>query len=338
MADIAYSSGFRSVRSFNDLIQKSFRSTPTELRRKPRTQDRPLQGADIVLQLPYRPPYDWASIIEFLAARAIPGVESVTRDSYRRTIVNGSSQGIAEVGPGNGGPFLVLRLQLCRPRQLLHIVERFRRVFDTGADPAEIANHLSSDPRLSPIVDRHPGLRVPGAWDGFELAVRVILGQQVSVKAASSLAGNLVRRFGERLSCESSDELTHLFPPPETLARYDLTQLGIPRFRAQAIRELASRVSAGELVLDASLGVDDVVKRLSTVPGVGAWTAQYIAMRALREPDAFPEGDLGLRRAVMIEDKFTTPSQLACVAEEWRPWRAYAAMYLWKTAGSKGEK
>lgn len=209
------------------------------------------------------------------------------------------------------------------------MVERARRIFDLGADPLAIDERLAASPVLTRAVAATPGLRVPGVWDSFELAVRAILGQQITVQGATTLSGRLVRRFGTPVSLGDDPALTHLFPSPAVLAHADLTTIGLPRARAEAIRGLAAAVAAGELVLDAPQGLDEAMPRLRALPGIGEWSAHYIAMRALREPDAFPATDLGLRRAVAGDGAPVSDVVLRRMAEAWRPWRAYAAMYLW---------
>ena len=203
-----------------------------------------------------------------------------------------------------------------------------RRLFDIGAVPGEIAAHLRRDPLLRRSVDRHPGMRVPGAWDGFELAVRAILGQQVTVRGATTLAGRLVEKFGMPLAADAAAGLTHLFPSPETLAEADVASIGVPRARADTIRALARAVCCG-LALEPGADLESVVGGLKEVAGVGDWTAHYIAMRALGEPDAFPEDDLGLRRALAQGGEPVSRLELRRRADAWRPWRAYAAMHLW---------
>jgi AraC family transcriptional regulator of adaptative response / DNA-3-methyladenine glycosylase II len=329
MTRVAFSSGFTSVRQFNHAIRKAFGRTPRELRRTVRQKDRPPAGGDLVLRLPYRPPFDWAAVSEFLAGRAIPGVEAVDAGCYRRTVALGGVGGVLEVRPAEGQACLLLTLRFPVAQALMPVVERVRRLFDLGADPLPITEQLRADPRLRAAVEARPGMRVPGAWDGFELAVRAILGQQVSVRAATTLAGRLAHRFGQPHAGGEVGGLTHFFPTPEVLARADLAGLGILAGRARAIRGLAAALCSGELSFDASAGLDEVAGRLTRIPGIGPWTAQYIAMRALREPDAFPASDLGLRRALAPGKKPLTASELSQLAERWRPWRAYAAIYLW---------
>ena len=281
----------------------------------------------MTVRLAFQPPLDWSGLLGFLAPRATPGVEAVAGGVYRRTIVLGDAAGTIAVRAAAGGPHLVMRVRRAR---LPEVVERARRLFDLDADPVRIADHLARSPELAPLVARRPGLRVPGAWDAFELAVRAVLGQQVTVRGATTLAGRLVRTFGKPLD-RAEDGLTHLFPRPEALADADLTAIGLPRARAATIRALAR----GEVALDASRGLEDAVARLTSVPGIGAWTAHYIAMRALGQPDAFPAGDLGLRRALGNGAGPLAPARVAERAEAWRPWRAYAAMHLWTALAAK---
>lgn len=362
MADVAFSAGFGSVRRFNDVVRDTYGRSPTQLRRRGTRRpqgDAPCDDA-LVLRLSYRPPFDWDALLSFLASRAIPGVEVVHGRCYRRVIRWGDSRGTLAVRPLEGSPTrkneLELRLRFPDPHALSAIVERVRRMFDLGADPEEISTHLARDPGLAPWVRARPGLRLPGAWDGFELAVRGILGQQVTVRGASTLAGRLVQAFGEpfgepfgkpltpgppcgdeRRAGEASpgDETPGwLFPAPEVLATAELTRIGLPGARAAAITHLARAVAEGDLRFDGSVDWETVVERLVALPGVGDWTAQYVAMRALGVPDAFPATDLGLLRAAGNGGKPLTGHRLRKRAESWRPWRAYAALYLWQKLGA----
>ncbi|WP_438023513.1 AlkA N-terminal domain-containing protein [Sorangium sp. So ce233] len=336
MTEVALSSGFSSIRRFNDAIRATYARTPRELRQAASRRGGGAAQADgapdIALRLPFRPPLDWGALAGFLGARAIPGVESAGPGVYRRAVRVAGGHGVVEVRPVPGEPCLLARLRLPGTEGLIHCAERLRRLFDLGADPDAIAAHLGADPRLGPLVAAMPGVRVPGAWDGFELAVRAILGQQVSVRAATQLAGRLVARHGEPLSLrgaplpdDGGEGLRFVFPTPEALAAADLTDLGLPRARAAAITSLAARVARGEVALDASRGLEETVRALAGLPGIGEWTAHYIAMRALREPDAFPATDLALRRAL----GGVSGADLLVMAEAWRPWRAYAAVLLW---------
>jgi AraC family transcriptional regulator of adaptative response / DNA-3-methyladenine glycosylase II len=331
MTEIAFCAGFSSVRRFNAAVRSAYDGSPTELRRTGRSGHPEAGDLNLRLRLSYRPPLDWPSLIQFLQARAIPGVESVERDAYRRTVRVGNGVGVIELQHVEGEQYLLLSVPPKLSRNLMYISERMRTLFDLRANPLAITNHLKHDKQMSNLVERYPGLRVPGAWDGFEVAVRAILGQQVSVKAANTLAGRLVKTYGEPLQTAENDQLVYLFPRPERLAEARLSDIGLMPGRAEAIRALAGAVRDGELDFSTAIGLEEAVERLTDLPGIGPWTAHYIAMRALSEPDAFPAGDLGLRRAA-AETKGTilTESQLQQRAEAWRPWRAYAAMYLWR--------
>jgi len=330
MVQVGLSAGFSSVRRFNDAIRSTYGRSPRELRshrgRKAPSDD----GYNLTLSLAYRPPFDWNTLQRFLAVRAIPGVESVVERSYRRTLVLGDSEGLLEVAPDPGANQLIARIRLEDARHVQTISQRAQRIFDLGADPAVIASDLGRDPILAELLRAAPGIRVPGAWDGFELAVRAILGQQISVKGATTLSGRLVARFGHpaRLANDYPD-LAFLFPTPAILAESDVAAIGLPQARAEAIRSLARVVASGELDFDGSRDLEDSIARLTALPGIGEWTAHYIAMRALREPDALPHSDLGLRRALADPAGPISASRLRVISERWRPWRAYAAMLLW---------
>lgn len=326
ITDVALSAGFSSVRRFNDVFRQTFALSPTTARA--RRQDSPDRGA-VILRLPFAPPYDWDSMIAFLATRAIPGVEAVGDGRYRRSIEIEGVRAAFEVHRVTGENCLRLRLLAALPLDLLRITERVRGLFDLDCDPRRIARHLSRDKRLAAHVRRRPGLRLPGAWDPFEMAVRAILGQQVSVRGACTLAGRLAQSFGERAQVELPG-VTHTFPTAARLAGADLRQIGLPSARAAAIRNLASAISEGRLVLDGSRDLDATIAALTALPGIGPWTAQYIAMRALREPDAFPAGDLGIRKALARNGDTLGPAAVERAAEAWRPFRAYAVMHLWR--------
>jgi AraC family transcriptional regulator of adaptative response / DNA-3-methyladenine glycosylase II len=330
MHTVALHAGFQSVRQFNHAILHSFGESPTKLRGRARARSAALAGtAGLTVRLPYRPPFDWTTTAAYLRDRAIPGVEEVTASVYRRTIENGRSSGWIEVRPVNGQHALSLRIALADPVGLLGIVTRVRRIFDLDADALSIMSDLRRDARLRGLIRPSRGVRVPGTWNGFELAVRAILGQQVSVRAATTLSGRLVREFGVELRGGGYGALTNLFPTPASLVEAPVERIGLPAARAGAIRALARAIDAGELRLDGSAGLEGAVEQLTRLPGIGRWTAAYVAMRALGEPDAFPEGDLGLRRAMGNGSGPPSATALARAAEAWRPWRSYAAVALW---------
>jgi AraC family transcriptional regulator of adaptative response / DNA-3-methyladenine glycosylase II len=331
-AEIAFASGFGSIRRFNGEIRGTYARTPSELRRLARPRG-PDAGADgYRFRLAYRPPYDWQAMLAFLRARAIPGVESADETAYRRTIVVDDGPGLIEVRPAASGAALDLAVVCPNPRALLHVVARVRRVFDLGADPAAIGAHLAGDPLLGPLMARHPGIRTPGAWDGFELAVRAIIGQQVSVRAASTMTGRVASLFGRAATI--AGPLERLFPTPDRLADAAVERAGVIPARAEAIRRLARLAASGTLALGPTADVGAVVASLRAIPGVGEWTAQYVALRALGEPDAFPAGDLVLRRAAGVR----TARELEVRAEAWRPWRAYAVLLLWQGACDEAKR
>ena len=325
MSDVASASGFGSLRRFNAQIRRTYSRTPTELRRLARR--RAAADPDCYrFRLAYRPPYDWDAMLTFLAARATPGVESVADGVYRRTIAIDGKPGIVEVSRLDSGTALGLDVRFPDPRALLFIVEQVRRMFDLGADPGVIGEHLRADPLLRGTAAKHPGIRVPGAWDGFELAVRAILGQQISVRAATTIAGRIAAMFGSPAAADHG--LARLFPAPAQLADAAIERAGVVTARAETIRALARRVVSGAVTFRACADGCAAVAALEDLPGIGNWTAEYIAMRALGEPDAFPSGDLVLRRAAGD----CTARELARKSEAWRPWRAYAVMLLWQSS------
>jgi AraC family transcriptional regulator of adaptative response / DNA-3-methyladenine glycosylase II len=336
MAEVASASGFGSIRRFNEIFQRVFGRPPSTLRRVTHPNASSGPKGEAVIRLCYRPPYDWPAMASFLRARAIPGVEKVSSDRYVRTIEIDGVHGIVAVEPASGNALRV-GIQFSRLSAVPAIIARVRRVFDLAADPQAINAQLSEDLILAPLVALRPGLRVPGAWDGFELAVRAVLGQQITVAAAVTLAGKLVARYGLPLAGTSleMEGLTHVFPRPEQLASADLTALGMPRIRGATLVSLAAAVVRDPHVLGVGQSLAERVTRLRALPGVGEWTAQYIAMRELREPDAFPAGDIGLLRAMTdVTGRTPTSRELLAMAERWRPWRAYAAQHLW-TSGCR---
>jgi AraC family transcriptional regulator of adaptative response / DNA-3-methyladenine glycosylase II len=332
MAEVALASGFGSVRRFNETFAQLFGRPPQSLRRGGGDEVPGSGPGGVSVRLPYAAPYDWDGIIGFLRMRAIPGVEAVEPGRYRRTIALGGGRGVLSVEPAAGNR-LQVSVRFPDLKALPTIIARVRRVFDLAADPAAIGRHLSADATLAPLVAARPGLRVPGAWDGFELAIRAILGQQITVMAATGLATRLVQRFGERLPLAWADEeagLTHVFPQAAVLAEADLTVLGMPRTRALALSSLAGAVRDDPQIFGPKRSLDEAIAQLRSLNGIGEWTAQYIAMRELREPDAFPAADVGLMRALADEDgRRPTAPEMQARAEAWRPWRAYAALHLW---------
>ena len=325
MSEVALASGFGSVRRFNAGIQAVYHRTPTHIRRIAR-QTSVQPENQYFFRLRFRPPYHWQGMLAFLAARAIPGVEVVEGGVYRRSISLHNGDGWFEVSLDRENVALALRVQFGDPRSLFFIVERVRAMFDLNADWSAIRRGLRSDLDLRWRLDAEPGLRVPGCWNGFELAVRAILGQQVTVKGASVLAGRIAATLGKPF--QGPNGLTHLFPPPSALADARFENVGLTGTRAETIRNLARAVRDGRITFEGVIDTNALLTELCKIPGIGDWTAQYIAMRALGEPDAFPASDLGLLRSLSLESARDVENR----AEAWRPWRAYAAMYLWNVA------
>jgi AraC family transcriptional regulator, regulatory protein of adaptative response / DNA-3-methyladenine glycosylase II len=314
MAEVAWSAGFGSIRQFNHAVRKTAGQSPRELRRlrseltngSASLTTSPGNG-ELAMRLRYRPPFHWPAMMTFLGSRATPGVEVVTANSYRRTIESDGEAGMIDVRPDPNDACLIVRIALPKYGGLLHVVDRVRQVFDLGADPLQIEAHLSRDRKLKPLLEQRPGLRLPGVWTGFEAAVRAALGQRLAVVDSNLVAGELVRQFGRPVS--ETDGLTHLFPRPEVLASADLKLPGITPQSAAAIQALACAVCSGELTFRACRNTEDAILQLRGIDGVDGEMANYIAMRAFGDPDAFP-----------LE---------LSASSVWRPWRAYAALHLW---------
>ena len=328
--EVAYASGFSSLRRFNDAFLRRYGMPPTRLRRAAIGGAESEAGAGesrIVLRLAYRPPFAWNAILDFLRPRAVAGVEAVEGGVYRRTVQLGESRGWIVVRDEPERHTLRVELASALTPELPRLLARIRRLFDLEARPDRIAEHLSRDPRLARALAATPGVRVPGAFDGFELAVRAILGQQVTVRGASTLAGRFAARFGAHLASPFAD-LALLTPTAERIAEAEpreVAELGIVGRRAESIIALAREVAAGRLTLRPGDDLPTALAKLEAISGIGSWTAQYIAMRALRWPDAFPKEDMVLQKR--LGD--ITPAKAEAIAEAWRPWRSYATMHLW---------
>ncbi|MCZ6770423.1 MAG: helix-turn-helix domain-containing protein [Proteobacteria bacterium] len=333
MAEVAMAAGFGSIRRFNATFTTLFGRPPRSLRRETTRRGAHARshhdGNWIELRLGFRPPLDWDFFLSFYRARAIPGLETIVDECYRRVIALNGGVGQIEVRPG-GADYLIGAIRFDDVTALPAIVCRMRNAFDLDADPLLINQHLASDRVLRDAVAARPGLRVVGNWDPFEQAVRAVLGQQISVTAARNLAGRLVARWGEPVTIDGEEELRFAFPTPARLADADIASLGMPRRRGAAVSALAKAVLANADFLNRGASLNENLRRLEGLPGFGKWTANYIAMRAMREPDAFPASDIGLLRALAQKDgRRPTPDEALARAERWRPWRAYAAQHLW---------
>jgi len=345
MTAIAQAAGYASLRRFNAAFATAYGKPPRALRKIPvaATPKRrngafpnpqspiPNPGSIITLRLPYRGPYDFAHLAEFYARRAIPGVEAVEAAEYRRTFVLDEVPGWFSVAPIAGDSALALRVNHPKASALGTLAARVKRMFDVDADPRALGSVFRRSELLAPLIRRWPGQRLPGAWDGFELAVRAVLGQQVSVAAARTLAARVAATYGTPFEQGVAGGLHALFPTPQRLVDAELETLGIIRARAATIRGLARAVLDGRVQFRAEQSLAAFERDLVALPGIGPWTAHYIAMRALAQPDAFPAADLILRR-VAGQGRTLSTRELETLSEAWRPWRAYAVMLLWRAS------
>ncbi len=330
LSEIALSAGFRSLRRFNALFQERYRSSPSAWRKSQRKAKDQVDG--ITLRLAYRPPLAWKPMMDYFRSRLVPGVEEIEGEEYRRTVQLGNATGWIRVWPTPKEDSLSVTISPSLARAAGAVQWRIRRMFDLDAEPQAIAAKLSQDLLLQPIIERYPGLRVGGAWDIFELAVRAVLGQQITVAAATTLSGRLAKAVGSAIETPF-ENLHHLAVTPEDLEKLnteELCRLGLVRARAETLRHLAVWSRQGELEFAPGSTHEAVVARLTAQPGIGPWTANYIAMRALRYPDAFPAGDLGLRKAIGQGTLIST-KEAEQRSQVWKPWRAYAAITLWKS-------
>ncbi|WP_263356179.1 AlkA N-terminal domain-containing protein [Acidicapsa ligni] len=337
MTEVAAAAGFSSLRRFNETFQELYHRPPGALRRKT-SASRTGNETGVTLRIQYRPPYDWDSILAFLQARAIPGVELVENGRYLRTVDIDGLCGSVEIAHQPKWQSLCATIRFPNVKSLPAIVARVRRLFDVGADIETIDAHLASDQFLAPLVAQRPGLRAPGAWDGFEIAVRAVLGQQINVAAARRLAGQLVALHGKELPMEQRHhpELIYAFPTPQRLASAASLGLGMPAARQSSLKAVAEATVADPNLFRPLGSIEETVERLRMIRGIGDWTAQYIALRAIRESDAFPASDIGLlRSAEAIKGEKLTAAHLLDRARSWRPWRAYAAQHLWAADPAK---
>ena len=326
VTEIALASGFASVRRFNSLFKSRYRMAPGRLREARSAEALP---AALAFELWFRPPYDWESMLAFLGQRAIGGVEAVTGDAYARTVSiphrGALHVGRIEVRRAARKPALRVAVSPSLARAVPVVLSRVKRAFDLACDPAVVAA------ALGPLAAAHPGLRVPGTFDGFELAVRAVVGQQISVRAARTLLGRIAQAFGEAVGTEDGDALTRVFPSAARIAALpprDLARVGVTQARARTVVGLAAAVASGTLSLEPESDVEATLDALTALPGIGAWTANYVAMRALRWPDAFLANDLVVLKALGE----TRAAHALRRSEPWRPWRSYAVMHLWRNA------
>ena len=329
MTEIALASGFNSLRRFNAAFVEGCAMPPSAIRRlqTPLTTPGRWQGNCLSLRLAYRPPFDFALMLAFLAKRAIPGIERITESSYERVAGPVDHSCWIRVSSDEKKPELRLEIANAEPRMIHELVQRTRRLFDLDADMQVVHFGLQSSALLTAGIARRPGLRVPGSWDGFELAVRAVIGQQISVAGATTITARLVAQFGATRSDKQGD-LDRAFPTPEVLAQSSLSGIGLTNARMNTLRALAQAVVDGEISFQAGQKIDEFEQKMCLIPGIGPWTAQYVAMRALHHPDAFPAGDLILQQVLGGELRLSE-RETAAQSQAWRPWRAYAVMHLW---------
>jgi AraC family transcriptional regulator of adaptative response / DNA-3-methyladenine glycosylase II len=325
---IAFAAGFTSVRQFNDTIREVFASSPRDLRgaRQPAAA-----GGTLSLRLPYRAPFHAESIFGFLGDRAVPGIETWNGVTYRRSMRLNHGNAVIAVSPGPSSPgqdAVTCTLHLDNVADAQAAVQRCRRMLDLDADPATVEAHFDDDPMLGQLVRKRPGLRSPGHPDGVELLTRAVLGQQVSVKGARTLAARLVAKIGEPLSV-AVDEVTHAFPSAAAIAGCSTSDFAMPSARARALMNACEHLADGRIVIDAGSDRDEIARQLESLPGIGPWTASYVALRALGDPDVFLPTDIGVRNALRAIGVESTPKAAARRAEAWRPWRSYALHHLW---------
>ncbi len=326
----ALAAGFGSLRRFNAAFRQHIGRTPSQLRgNHPQADPQPGSGFRCTLTLPYRPPYDWDRMLAFFQGRAIPGVEWVGGSAYRRTIRLPTSLGTIVVRHAPKGHALELDVCMTDSGELMTVVERVRRMFDLDANPQAIQQTLILDPLLAERVRKIPGLRLPGSWDPFETAVRAVVGQQISVKGAVTHLGRIASLVGTPYNGSDDPHLKRLFPRAAELVAADMSTFSLPEKRKATLRQVSQQVVSGALPLDAVDDLSGFIDTMTSIPGIGDWTANYVAMRALGEPDAFPASDLGIMKALQQGDTRPTVKQVIVRAEAWRPWRAYAAVYLW---------
>jgi AraC family transcriptional regulator of adaptative response / DNA-3-methyladenine glycosylase II len=329
MTAIAQASGYASLRRFNAAFSTVYGKPPREIRRGRALAA--ISADELVLRLPYRAPYDFPHLLEFYARRTIPGVEIVDADGYRRSFMIDGVPGWFAVAPMKSDSALALRVHHPKSGALGTIAARVKRMFDVDADPRALSVAFRRSALMKPLIRRWPGQRLPGAWDGFELAVRAVLGQQVSVAAARTLAARVAATYGTPFIEGAAVGLTALFPTPHVLVDAPLETQGITRARAATIRGLAQAVLDGRAQFRAEQPLAAFESDLVALPGIGPWTAHYIAMRALAQPDAFPAADLILRRSAG-QGRTLSTRELETLSEQWRPWRAYAVMLLWRSS------
>lgn len=328
ITDIAFAAGFRSVRRFNEVIKKAYQCTPSDLRKK-NMPEAILEG-HVTVYLSYRPPFDWPLMLSFLKNRQLNNVERVDDQSYSRSVLFNKVSGWFSVSHAKDKYALKLTVQLSDYRYLNKIISQVRQMFDLDADMAHIHQQLSTHPVLAKIISQTPGLRLPGCWDIFEFSIRAILGQQISVKAATTLANRIAIKYGS--PCEENPfGISHYFPSPTELTNAEYQDIGLTRSRISTLQNWLAFYQQNDQIFYQYPSLAVLEQTLLDIKGIGPWTINYIAMRGLSDPDAFPSADLGIIKALTIDNEKPSNKAILALSEQWRPWRAYAAIYLWQS-------
>jgi AraC family transcriptional regulator of adaptative response / DNA-3-methyladenine glycosylase II len=348
MTNIAYAAGFNSVRRFNEVIKSAYAVTPSEIRGKkiteqnnetPENPNTSNTTNTVTISLPYRPPFDWPLMLSFFRLRQISNIEKVSDTEYCRSFTLENCNGWFKVFKSADKPSyktkhaLQLTVSMSDFSYLNQVIVRVRKMFDLDADMSLIHQHLNSHPVLNTAIEQYPGLRLPGCWNIFEFSIRAILGQQISVKAATTLAQRIAEKYGSDLDQTQTPyaEMTKHFPTPEQLKQVDYSNIGLTQSRLATLQRWVDFYLATPDVFEKSESIETLEKTLTQLKGIGPWTVNYIAMRGLSDPDAFPSADLGIIKALTVHDERPNNKTILAIAQQWRPWRAYAAIYLWQS-------
>lgn len=326
ISEIAFSAGFTSIRRFNEAIKKAYNCTPSQIKNKPRQQS--IELKQVTVELAYRPPFDWLLMLNFFRLRQLNSVEYVDETHYRRTININGDKGWFEVTSVANKLVLQLTVQLNNYRYLNQVILRVRRMFDLDADMQVIQQQLSQHQILADTIIKYPGLRLPGCWDKFEFSIRAILGQQISVKAATTLANRIALKYGEQ-AMKNPSGLSHIFPQTEALNNVDYQDIGLTKSRISTLHNWLAFYQQRHDILSCYDNIETLEQTLIKIKGIGPWTVNYLAMRGLSDPDAFPSADLGIIKALTVNGNKPSNKEILALSKQWQPWRAYAAIYLW---------
>jgi len=340
ISDIAFAAGFKSIRRFNEVIKTAYHCSPSDLRRSPSHTRSKAPESYVTILLPYRPPFDWPLMLKFFQKRQLNNVERVTESEYSRTItyekatgwfsVSHAEEPQTKISHKKNKEALLLKVQLSDYRYLNHVISQVRQMFDLDADMPLIHQQLCKHPILAEVIKETPGLRLPGCWDIFEFSIRAILGQQISVKAATTLANRIALKYGE-VSHNNPLDISHHFPSPEALRHAEYEEIGLTKSRISTLKNWLDFYLKNSEIFQCYTSLETLEQRLVKIKGIGPWTVNYIAMRGLSNPDAFPSADLGIIKALATDNIRPSNKEILALSKSWRPWRAYAAIYLWQS-------